>query len=116
MFISIANLHIVAGKLAAARDLGHRLRMSDVSYETFNVDVFEFPDLAPSMEEDAPLNPSKSKRSHAHRRSLSATNGTITNAHKNAYEQAVHMWNLETLALCFDSLEQFAIVYDQSSK
>lgn len=114
--VLIANLYLVAGKLAAARDLGHRMRMSDVSHETFNVDVFEFPDLAPPMEDDAPLSPSKSKRSHAHRRSLSASNGTITKVHKNAYEQAVHMWNLETMALCFDSLEQFAIVYDQSSK
>jgi nuclear pore complex protein Nup107 len=89
--------------------------MADVSYEIFNVDVFEFPDLAPSLE-DAPLSPSKSKRSHAHRRSLSSSNGTLTKSHQNAYQQAVHMWNLETMALAFDSLEQFAIVYDQSSK
>ncbi|KAJ5166830.1 uncharacterized protein N7482_005611 [Penicillium canariense] len=106
----------VTGKLAAARELGHRMRMSEVSHETFNVDVFEFPDLAPSLVEDTPLSPSKSKRSHAHRRSLSGSNGTITSAHHSAYQQAVRMWNLETLALGFDALEQFAIVYDQTSK
>lgn len=91
------------------------MRMTDISHESFNVDVFEFPDLAPSLE-DAPLSPVKSKRSHAHRRSLSSSNGTITKSHQSAYQQAVHMWNLETMALGFDALEQFAIVYDQSSR
>ncbi|KAJ5491171.1 hypothetical protein N7539_002738 [Penicillium diatomitis] len=106
----------VAGKLAAARELGHRVRMADVSHETFNMDVFEFPDLAPSLEEETPLSPIKSKRHHANRRSVSSINGTTNGVHKSAYQQAVHMWNLEAMALGFDALEQFAIVYDQSSK
>ncbi|KAI2791248.1 hypothetical protein POX_c04105 [Penicillium oxalicum] len=106
----------VAGKLAAARELGHRIRMADVSHETFNMDVFEFPDLAPTVEEETPLSPIKSKRNRANRRSISSLNGTTNGVQKSAYQQAVHMWNLEAMALGFDALEQFAIVYDQSSK
>lgn len=90
--------------------------MADVSHETFNMDVFEFPDLAPTVEEETPLSPIKSKRNRANRRSISSLNGTTNGVQKSAYQQAVHMWNLEAMALGFDALEQFAIVYDQSSK
>ncbi|KAJ5682266.1 hypothetical protein N7462_005431 [Penicillium macrosclerotiorum] len=106
----------VAGKLAAARELSSRMRLAEVSHETFNVDIFEFPELDPSPMEDVPLSPSKSKRSHAHRRSLSGSNGTFTSTHTSAYQQALRMWHLESLALGFDALEQFAIVYEQISK
>ena len=107
----------VAGKLAAARELSHRMRLSKVSQETFGLDIFEFPVLDHLLaEHSAPSSPSKSKRNSLHRRSLSSGNGIQSNDHSSAYQQALRMYNLETLALGFDAVEQFAIVYDQISK
>ncbi|KAJ5578085.1 uncharacterized protein N7459_007049 [Penicillium hispanicum] len=109
----------VAGKLAAARELSHRMRLSNVSQETFGLDIFEFPMFDQLLaDSSAPSSPSKSKRHSAqsHRRSLSGSNGIQNGNHGSAYQQATRMYNLETLALGFDALEQFAIVYDQISK
>ncbi|KAJ5291285.1 hypothetical protein N7478_000536 [Penicillium angulare] len=105
----------VAGKLAAARELSHRMRLSGVSQETFGLDIFEFPGFENLLQEDsAPTSPSKSKRNSLHRRSLSG--GISTTGQNGAYQKATRMFNLETLALGFDALEQFALVYDQISK
>lgn len=107
----------VAGKLAAARELSHRMPLAEISQESFGFDIFQFPVLDHLMGEDAaPASPSKSKRNSAHRRSLSSTNGDASTEHSIAYQQCLRMWNLEVLALGFDSLEQFAIIYDQISK
>ncbi|KAJ5147374.1 hypothetical protein N7526_000726 [Penicillium atrosanguineum] len=113
----------VAGKLAAARELSHRVRLAELSQESFGFDIFQFPVFDNVVAEDsAPASPSKSKRNsgHFHRRSLSGNGigiapGSGTD-HSLAYQQCIRMYNLETLALGFDSLEQFAIVYDQISK
>lgn len=109
----------VAGKLAAARELCHRMRLSIISQDTFGIDIFEFPVLDHLLGDDSvPTSPSKSKRNSAsgHRRSLSGSNGAPVTNHGRAYQQGIRMHKLETLALGFDALEQFAIVYDQISK
>ncbi|KAJ5937803.1 hypothetical protein N7454_004145 [Penicillium verhagenii] len=106
----------VAGKLAAARELSQRMNLSMVSQESFGMDIFEFPVFDHLLQdESAPASPSKSKRNSLHRRSLSSTNGGLSNDN-SAYQKATRMYNLETLALGFDSLEQFALAYDQISK
>ncbi|KAJ5627825.1 hypothetical protein N7490_010053 [Penicillium lividum] len=106
----------VAGKLAAARELSHRMNLSHVSQETFGLDIFEFPVFDHLIQDDsAPTSPSKSKRNSLHRRSLSSSNGILSHD-SGAYQKATRMYNLETLALGFNALEQFALAYDQISK
>ncbi|KAJ5917431.1 hypothetical protein N7466_010985 [Penicillium verhagenii] len=106
----------VAGKLAAARELSQRMNLSMVSQESFGMDIFEFPVFDHLLQDDsAPASPSKSKRNSLHRRSLSSTNGGLSNGN-SAYQKATRMYNLETLAFGFDALEQFALAYDQISK
>lgn len=91
--------------------------LAEISQESFGFDIFQFPVLNHMMAEDATPNDStKAKRNSAHRRSLSGSNGDVSSEHSIAYQQCVPMWNLEGLASGFDSLEQFAIVYDQISK
>lgn len=91
--------------------------LAEISQESFGFDIFQFPVLDHLMAEDAvPGSPTKSKRNSAHRRSLSGNNGGASSEHSVAYQQCLRMWNLEILALGFDSLEQFAIIYDQISK
>lgn len=83
------------------------------------MDIFEFPGFENMLGEDSvPSSPAKSKRNSLslHRRSLSGSNGLSNGDHGNAYHKATRMFNLETLALGFDALEQFALVYDQISK
>ena len=96
------------------------MRLSNVSQETFGLDIFEFPVFDQLLAESSvPSSPNKSKRNSAqsiHRRSLSGSNSVQGGDHGSAYQQAIRMYNLETLALGFDALEQFAIVYDQISK
>lgn len=109
----------VAGKLAATRELCHRMRLSMISQDTFGIDIFEFPVLDHLLGDDsAPGSPNKSKRNSAssHRRSISGSNGGPVTSHGRAYQQGTRMHRLETLALGFDALEQFAVVYDQISK
>jgi len=92
------------------------MNLSNVSQETFGLDIFEFPTLEHLTPVDsAPSSPSKSKRNSLHRRSLSSSNGILNND-SGAYQKATRMYNLETLALGFDALEQFALAYDQISK
>ena len=111
---------VVAGKLAAARELSHRMRLSSISQETFGLDIFEFPLFDQVLAENsAPSSPIKSKRNSTqsiHQRNLSGSNGYQSGGHSSAYQQATRMFNLETLAVGFDALEQFAIVYDQISR
>lgn len=91
--------------------------LAEISQETFGFDIFQFPVLDHLMAEDAtPPGSTKAKRNSAHRRSLSGSNGGVSSEHSVAYQQCLRMWNLEVLASGFDSLEQFAIVYDQISK
>jgi nuclear pore complex protein Nup107 len=109
----------VTGKVSAARELSHRMRLAMISQDIFGIDVFEFPLLDHLLtDESAPASPSKSKRNSAnsHRRSISGSNGSSLANHRSAYQQAIRMYHLETLALGFDALEQFALVYDQISK
>lgn len=94
------------------------MRLSEISQETFGIDIFQFPVLEHLMTEDAasPASPSKSMWNNAHRRSLSGNNGAAASDQSVAYQQCTRMYNLESLALGFDTLEQFAVVYDQISK
>lgn len=109
----------VAGKLAAARELSHRMPLSEISQETFGFDILEFPALDVDQfiaEKSAPSSPTKSRKNSAHRRSLSSNNGLAANNPANANQQCALMFNFESLALGFDSLENFAILYDQISR
>ncbi|KAJ5728789.1 uncharacterized protein N7483_003297 [Penicillium malachiteum] len=109
----------VAGNLAAARELSHRMDLATISEETFGKNIFGYSDEDEESlaEEFVPTSPVKSKRNSLHGRSHSGSN-SISNKdpHETAYQQATRMYNLETLAAGFDSLERFAIVYDQISK
>ncbi|CAI7599755.1 unnamed protein product [Penicillium manginii] len=109
----------VAGKLSAARELSHRMPLSEISQETFGFDILEFPALDVDQfiaEKSTPSSPSKSRKNSAHRRSLSSNNGLAVNNPANANQQCALMLNFENLALGFDSLENFAILYDQISR
>lgn len=109
----------VAGKLAAARELSHRMPLSEISQETFGYDILEGPALDVDQiiaEKSVPSSPTKSRKNSAHRRSLSGSNGMTVNSSAYAYQQCALMLNFESLALGFDSLENFAILYDQISR
>lgn len=106
-----------AGNVFATRELSRRMPLPSVSQETFGFDIFEFPvldQMLPEKDNSVPSSPSKSKRNSLHRRSLSNNNGLLSN--EEAYQKALRMYHLETLALGFDSLEKFAHVYDRMSK
>ncbi|KAJ5902139.1 hypothetical protein N7495_002667 [Penicillium taxi] len=103
----------VSGNLAAAVELSHRMLLSDLSHESFGVDLFN---SAPSTPfDELPSSPNKSKRS-SHRRSHSGSNTVFITDHGSAFDLALSMFNLETLALCFNALNSFAGVYDLVSK
>lgn len=109
----------VAGKLAAARELSHRMPLSEISQETFGYDILEGPALDVDQiiaEKSVPSSPTKSRKNSAHRRSLSGSNGMTVNSSAYAYQECALMLNFESLALGFDSLENFAILYDQISR
>lgn len=113
----------VSGKVSAARELSQRMPLPGISQETFGIDIFEFSAMDPALSENgnsAPSSPSKSKRNSLHRRSLSGSNGNLINlnniTNEQAYQESLRMFNLETLALAFDSLEKFAHVYERVSK
>lgn len=91
--------------------------LAEISQECFGFDIFQFPVLDHLMAEDAgPTGPAKPKKNGTHHRGLSGNHEGVNNEHSVAYQQCLRMYNLEILALGFDSLEQFAIVYDQISK
>ncbi|KAI9928847.1 Nucleoporin nup84 [Aspergillus wentii] len=107
----------ITGKLAAARELSRRMRLSDISQESFGFDI-AFP-----VEEDGiesatpePASPTKSRLpGSAHKRSRS--NGLPSDAQQALlYEQSQNMRDLEELILAFDALEMFAIVWENLEK
>ncbi|KAI9038731.1 nucleoporin Nup84/Nup107 family protein [Aspergillus affinis] len=108
----------LSGKFAAARELTHRMGLSDVSRELFGFDVTEFPvniiDGLDSIIE--PTSPTK-RLFGSHRRSRSATNGVPSSGETNILiQQSRLMRELEELVLGFEALEAFANTYDKIDK
>ncbi|KAL4894005.1 107-domain-containing protein [Aspergillus ambiguus] len=106
------------GKLAAARELSRRMRLSDISVESFGFDLTEFPagvadDGGPGTPE--PSSPTKSRLLGSHRRSRS--NGVPSSTQTNILIQQCHtMRDLEELILGFDALERFAAAFEMLDK
>lgn len=109
---------LVADKLAAARELSFRIRLADISIDKFGSDIISMPPQEGlQTEATTPTSPTKSKRNSLHRRSLSASlSGSNNVALVSAYYRAHRVLDLESLALGFDAVEQFALVHEQMSK
>ncbi|KAJ6091664.1 hypothetical protein N7467_003633 [Penicillium canescens] len=103
----------VADKLAAARELSLRMRLSDISIEKFGSDIISIPPQENPVEASTPTSPSKSKRNSLHRRSTSNSSNFGLVA---AWYQCQRMSDLEVLTLGFDTVEQFAQIHEQISK
>mgnify|MGYP007007043484 CR=1 FL=1 len=105
---------LVADKLAAARELSFRIRLADISIEKFGSDIISMPPQeGPHLDSTTPTSPTKSKRNGPQRQSLS---GSSNLALVSAYYKAHRVLDLESLALGFDAVEQFALVHEQMSK
>lgn len=102
----------MAHKLAAARELSHRMGLAEISQEIFGFDIIQFPPVAELGDEAAP----KSSKNSIHRPSLSGSNAIPPNSQAAMHEQCLRMWDLEVLISGFDALEQFALVYENISK
>ncbi|KAF9890267.1 Nucleoporin nup84 [Aspergillus nanangensis] len=110
----------VTGKLSAARELSRRMRLSDISQESFGFDLTEF---SAGVEDGAgsatpePSSPSKSRLLGSHRRSRSIPSGVPTPSQTNILiQQSSTMRDLEEMILGFDALERFAIAYEKIDK
>ncbi|KAG2415467.1 hypothetical protein HFD88_006658 [Aspergillus terreus] len=108
----------VKGKLSAARELSRRMRLSDISQESFGFDLTEFPagvedGVEPGTPE--PSSPTKSRLLGSHRRSRS--NGVPSTTQTSILvQQSQTMRDLEELILGFDALERFAVAFEKFDK
>lgn len=94
--------------------MSFRIRLADISIEKFGSDIISMPPQEGThTESTTPTSPTKSKRNSLHRRSLSGSNNI---ALVSAYYKAHRVLDLESLALGFDAVEQFALVHEQMSK
>jgi nuclear pore complex protein Nup107 len=87
--------------------------LADISIEKFGSDIISMPPQEAYTEATTPSSPTKSKRNSLHRRSLSGSNNI---ALVSAYYKAQRVLDLESLAIGFDAVEQFAHVHEQMSK
>ncbi|KAE8355571.1 107-domain-containing protein [Aspergillus coremiiformis] len=111
----------VTGRLAAARELSRRMRLSDISRESFGFDVAEFPfGIEDGEEPPTPelSSPTKSRLfGSPHKRHRSATNrGPSDEQTSLLVQQSQTMRDLEELILAFDALEGFAVVCEKLDK
>lgn len=110
---------IVAGKLAAARELSRRMNLSYLSQESFGFDVAEFPMGmedgmdAPTPEPTSPTKVRLPGSAHKRSRSNGVPNGAQTSI---LYQQSQTMRDLEALILAFDALENFAMLWEKLDK
>ncbi|KAL4790198.1 107-domain-containing protein, partial [Aspergillus venezuelensis] len=106
----------LTGKLPAARELSRRMRISDISRNSFGFDVADFPvDYEDGLEGGPSEPPSPTKtRVYGHKRSKSSTNSLpSTDQTKLLYIQSQTIRDLEQLILAFDALENFALVCEK---
>jgi nuclear pore complex protein Nup107 len=87
--------------------------LADISIEKFGSDIISMPPQEAHADATTPTSPTKSKRNSLHRRSLSGSNNI---ALVSAYYKAHRVLDLESLAIGFDAVEQFAQVHEQMSK
>ena len=119
---SDTDLSTVSGKLAAARELSRRMRLSDISLKAFGFDVAGFPPQGADEVESDALEPPSPRRPRAtgsahkrHRSSLS--NGIPSGNEQNIlYLQSQSMRDLEQLIVSFDVLEKYANCYHKLAK
>ncbi|KKK15621.1 hypothetical protein ARAM_006878 [Aspergillus rambellii] len=107
------------GKLPAARELSRRMRLSDISRESFGFDVADFlMDVEDGVEPNTPESSSPSKtRVFGHKRNKSSGSGLpSTSQTRLLSEQSQTMRDLEELILAFDALEKFAVICDKLDK
>ncbi|PWY89794.1 nuclear pore complex protein An-Nup84 [Aspergillus heteromorphus CBS 117.55] len=110
----------LSGKLSAARELSRRMRLADLSQEAFGFDISEFTldieAVPPENYPSEPASPSKTKLfSSPHKRSRSRT--SVSSAQTNLLIlQSQTMRDLEVLILAFDSLENFAVLFEKLEK
>ncbi|KAL4925837.1 nucleoporin Nup84/Nup107 family protein [Aspergillus undulatus] len=105
----------ITGKLPAARELSRRMRLSDISRESFGFDVADFPvDYEDGdIGTPEPSSPTKT-RVYGHKRNKSSANSLpSTTQTKLLYVQSQTMRDLEQLILAFDALERFALVCEK---
>lgn len=99
----------VTGKLAAARELSKRMKLAEISVETFGFDYTEFP----AGEELGPAGIASPFRV----RSPNATRGdSSSNAGVAVYEQCRTMRDLEQLTVGLDAAEVFTNALEEYNK
>ncbi|KAL4780475.1 107-domain-containing protein [Aspergillus varians] len=104
-----------SGKLPAARELSRRMRLSDISRESFGFDIADFPvdyEDGTDIGTPEPSSPTKT-RVYGHKRNRSSNSLPSTNQTRLLYVQSQTMRDLEQLILAFDALEVFAIVCEK---
>ncbi|RHZ53342.1 hypothetical protein CDV55_100183 [Aspergillus turcosus] len=111
----------LSGKLAAARELSRRMRLSDISRESFGFDVADFGYGIPNGSGGATPEPSSPTKSRllgsAHKRSRSIPNGVPSDEQTNILVmQSQTMRDLEELTLAFDWLERFGLCWKKIDK
>lgn len=111
----------VTGRLAAARELSRRMRLSDISRESFGFDLTEIPfgvgDGAEASTPE-PSSPTKSRLfGSPHKRNRSLTNRLPSDEQTSLLvQQSQTMRDLEELILAFNALEWFAVVCEKLDK
>ncbi|KAI9371384.1 107-domain-containing protein [Aspergillus egyptiacus] len=108
----------IAGNLPAARELSRRMRLSDISRESFGFDVADFAvDYEDGNEigTPEPLSPTKA-RIHEQKRNRASGSLPSTSQTKLLHTQSQTMRDLEQLILAFDALERFAIACERVDK
>ncbi|KAL4905953.1 hypothetical protein BDW74DRAFT_167585 [Aspergillus multicolor] len=107
----------LSGKLPAARELCRRMRLSEISLESFGFDIAEFypADYENGTDRGTPEPSSPSKlKTFGHKRNKSSSNSVhSTSQHQLLYDQSKTMRDLEELTLAFDALENFALTYEK---
>ncbi|KAL2818994.1 107-domain-containing protein [Aspergillus cavernicola] len=110
--------YYIAGKLPAARELSRRMRLSDISRESFGFDLADFPvdyEDGTDIGTPEPSSPTKT-RVYGHKRSKSSNSLPSTSQTRLLHAQSQTMRDLEQLILAFDALERFANVCEKLDK
>ncbi|KAH1627953.1 hypothetical protein KXX21_000658 [Aspergillus fumigatus] len=111
----------LSGKLAAARELSRRMKLSDISRESFGFDVAEFGYGIPNGSDRATPEPSSPTKSRllgsAHKLNRPIPNGVPSDEQTNILVmQSQTMRDLEELTLAFDGLERFGLCWKKIDK
>ncbi|KAL2829560.1 107-domain-containing protein [Aspergillus pseudoustus] len=114
---SLYRRFYLTGKLPAARELSRRMNLSEISRESFGLDIAEFPIDVEGTDVGTPEPSSPTKtRVYGHRRNKSSNSLPSTVETRLLYTQSQTMRDLEELILAFDALERFAAVCEKLDK